>query len=328
VSDLAPVIDEGKTFIRIVDGEEVRSTLKIVEVRMLPEQDAVYESILSHEEVLPAGVKKRSGEKFHSRTRQALNFVYLNPDPSKNTYQGFEYFRDPNRPLLKKDGYVRIEPPLRALVDADYREGLPETNEEGEVIKKKQRRKDLAPYRFTFRYEKELFAGCPPRNPDLKFFGELDPKTMAVIERMSAKVAKIIRIVHNNENMLFPFEGEMAFYFNSWVKNGGCIPTAMCFDRIGYERFLGEHNDAESLDDRPRYALMTGEPGSTTSRNRNIKDVANHPSNAFGQKIMIIIASDVLSMGTSLTNGRKFIHGGPNYSLTTARRSHQPSRLP
>jgi hypothetical protein len=315
VSDLAPIYDEGETFFRMVDGVERESTLRIVQVRMLPEQDEVYKSILEHTELLPEGAKKRSGEKFHSRTRQALNFIYLNPDPSKNTYQGFEYFRDPNRPSVKKDGYVRIDPPLRAYVDVNYREGISETNEAGEVIKKKPRRKDLAPYRFTFRYEKELFAGCPPRNPNLQFFEPLDPQRMAVIERMSAKNAFIIRTVHLN--MRYPFEGEMAFYFNSWVMNGGCIPVAMDFDAIGYERFLGEHNDAESLDDRPRYALMTGEPGSTTARNRNIKDVANHPSNAFGRKIMIIIASDVLSMGTSLTNGRKFFFGGPNYALTT-----------
>uniref|UniRef100_A0A6C0CIK4 Helicase ATP-binding domain-containing protein n=1 Tax=viral metagenome TaxID=1070528 RepID=A0A6C0CIK4_9ZZZZ len=319
VSDLAPVYDQGQPFWRNVNGTDEKSTLKIVEVRMLPEQDEVYQEILDRKEPLREGVKKRTGEKFHSRTRQCLNFIYINPEePEKNTYDGFEYFRDPLKPSADKNGYVIVDPPIQAYVKEGYKEGMGKVlNKNGKKVGE-PRRENLEPHRFTFRFEDELFAGCPPRNPDLKQFGkgsELDRKRLAVIRRMSAKYARVIEIVHTD--MMFPHEGEMAFYFHSWVLNGGCIPLAMCFDAMGYERFLGEHNDAELLDDRPRYALMTGEPGSTTSRNRNIKDVANHPANAFGNKIMIIIASDVLSMGTSLTNGRKFIMGGPNYSLTT-----------
>lgn len=339
---LAPVFDEGKTFTRIVNGREVESTIKIVEVPMSIEQEAVYlkarEKATEQQtiEQVDAVTDEKEREKFFSESRKALNFVYMVPgQPELNTQTGFEYFDDPvdllnveraanskskTKKVKKvKNGFVSINPSLRRTqkelqkAEDDARKkaldlGIPYV--EGTI----PNRSNLDPFRFKLRYETELFKGCPPRPKDLKATDKLDPKRLAVIRRMSAKAAKIIEIVHNDFRRIG--EGEVAYYYHPWLKNGGGILLGICFDLMGYDRFEGLTDDATALSDKPRYAFMMGEPGSTDSRNRNIKKVVNHPINAFGSKVIMIIASDVTSTGLSFTNVRKFIHGGPSFNLT------------
>ncbi len=271
--------------------------------------------------------KKR--ERFFSESRKALNFVYIYPgNPDKNTQTGFEYFRDPGRepdfripddlgdkPVIVKDGFVEYTPSKRA------------TKAELILIKlsKATKRQDLAPFKFKLRFEKvgpdgtfksSLFANTPPKNTDLKLYGvgsQLDLKRLAVIRRMSAKNARIIELVHSD--FKYTNEGEFTYYYHPWLKNGGGILLGICFELMGYERLDGLSDDATLLSDKPRYAFMMGEPGGTNARNRNIKRIVNHPLNRFGDKVRIIIASDVTSTGLSFTNVRKFIHGGPSFNL-------------
>lgn len=334
MAGLPPVIDEGKSFWRTLEnGEEVASEIKVVNSSMLPEQEAVYRSIFSSEE----DGQEKTNETFYVKSRQALRFIYIDPtDPKNNTYSGFD-------PVIKdkeivRESFIISDPPLKIPKpkkkdkekEFSKAPGIPsiaeqiETKaqakkeiEEGVVGKVKKEKKV---HLFKFRFEKELFAGCPPRPTELKQFGlgsELDPQRLQVVRRMSTSFAKIIEIVH--KDMRYPNEGEMTFFFHPWIRNGGCIPLGMCFDAMGYERFDGTHNNIDLLDERPRYAFMTGEPGSTPARNRNIRDIANHPSNRFGQKLMVVLASDVSAVGVSFTNGRKFIYGGPTFNLI-----HQP----
>ena len=352
---LAPVFDEGQVFPRIVDGEEIESSIKVVNVRMLPEQEQVYANVrernLRETDISKAfqeasKVKGDKREKFFSESRKALNFVYLIPgNPEKNTQTNFEYFCDeeitPGGVMISDEEFMKrllggdTKPTAEAVKKAIRERAKLKSLLAGNVIfdpprqltraaKRKMeaegitKRQDLAPFTFKFRYERELFRNCPPRNDHLKLFGEgskLDEKRLQVIRRMSAKAARIIEIVHYDMKRVG--EGELAYCYHPWLKNGGGILLGMCFDLMGYERFDGvEEDDATRVDNRPRYAFMMGEPGSTDSRNRNIKKIVNHPSNAFGDKIRIIIASDVTSTGLSFTNVRKFIHLGPAFNLT------------
>tara|TARA_R110002074_G_scaffold222400_2_gene393232 strand:+ start:1 stop:2805 length:2805 start_codon:yes stop_codon:yes gene_type:complete len=296
------VIDEGESF-EYKDKDTIRtSNLKLYNVPMGDEQMEVYEKIKEGEE----GSKK---EAFFSKSRQALNSIYLDPeDPSKNTRKGFEYFEDPGKPENSKlDGHVVIDPPLRTPTRYD---------EDGEIIIE-EKRKNLEPHKFSYLHENELFEHCKPRNDNLKFKGqgsELDPCRMEVIRRMSAKNAKIIELVHNDH--LYEGEGEAAYYYNKLVKSGGGIPLGMHFDLIGYDRFEGLVADISKLTKRPRYAYITGEPGSTKARNRNIRKIANHPKNIYGEYLMIVITSDVSSTGLSFLNVRKFFHGGSDFNRT------------
>lgn len=330
---LPPIKDEGKSFVRVLeDGEEVESTIKVVNVKMLPEQEAVYNAIVAAEKT-DAANKAETHETFYNNSRQALRFVFLNPyDSSKNTNAGFEDEIYDGK--VVKESFIIVTPPLPPPKDKKKKkqtkiigkqgptleEQIEEDTRKKQAQEKREKRKEMTKaekvHRFRFRFEEELFKGCPPRPENLKQFGvgsQLDQKRLKVIRRMSAEFAEIIRFVH--EDMLYPNEGEMAFYFHPWIRNGGCILLGMCFELMGYERFDGLDSNAELLDDRPRYAFMTGEPGSTAARNRNIRDVANHPSNRFGQKIMIVLASDVSAVGISFVNARKFIHGGATFSL-------------
>src|SRR5690606_24903635 len=59
-----------------------------------------------------------------------------------------------------------------------------------------------------------------------------------------------------------------------------------------------------------------GEPGSTAARARNVRAIANHPLNAFGDKLAIVIASDAAAVGLSFVNARKIIHNGAVFSVT------------
>ena len=337
---LAPVYDEGKTFTRIVNGHEVESTIKIVEVPMSIQQQAVY--LKAREKASEQGTieqvdevtDEKEREKFFSESRKALNFVYLVPgQPELNTQTGFEYFHDEadlldvqraadaksKKSRVIKNGFVDINPSLRRTqkefkiaedIARKKAKDLGIEYTEGQI----PNRSGLKPFHFTLRYERELFKNCPPRPKDLKATDKLDPKRLAVIRQMSAKAAKIIEIVHSDFRRVG--EAEVAYYYHPWLKNGGGILLGICFDLMGYDRFEGLTDDATVLSDKPRYAFMMGEPGSTDSRNRNIKKVVNHPINAFGSKVIMIIASDVTSTGLSFTNVRKFIHGGPSFNLT------------
>lgn len=311
-SSLSPVYDQGQTFMYEVDGVMKESTIKIVECPMLPEQDAVAINIVAthkyQKEQKAKGEldkKKRPGA-FLSDTRQALSFVFIDPNnPLRNSQKGFEYFFDPNSKINSKDGFVIMDPAKRLTVA-----------EKAELKAQKgpQRRTNLDPIKFSFRYEEDLFADCIPRNQiNLKKGDKLDEKRLAVIRRMSARYARIIEIVHNEHR--FPGEWEMTYYYNPYVKAGGGILLGMCFQEMGYEVFHGITDDASRIDDGLRFAYMTGDPGSTAARSRNIRTVANHPSNAFGDKIMIIIGSDTTSVGVSFTNARKMIHNGAVFNL-------------
>jgi hypothetical protein len=334
MAGLPPVFDQGRSFQRVLEsGEIVESIVKVVSVEMLPEQEAVYRSVVGSED---NGQKtERSNETFYVQSRQSLRFIFIDPTkPSRNTYAGFEDEIYAGKVI--KESFIISDPPLRPAKDKAKKDGTitktvtlqtakeqiekkaTEMKENGK--KRKGEGKQKIVHKFKFRFEAELFKDCPPRPSNLKAFGkgsELDPARLKVIKRMSASYAKVIQFVHSD--MRYQNEGEMAFYFHPWIRNGGCIPLGMCFDLMGYERFDGIHNNADLLDERPRYAFMTGEPGSTAARNRNIRDVANHPSNRFGQKIMIVLASDVSAVGVSFINGRKFIYGGPTFNLI-----HQP----
>lgn len=308
---LSPIYDEGKTFKYKVDGKEFESTIKIVECRMLPEQEAIYLDVRGQAEEIKkrrkAGELKgnKGGEKFFSASRQALNFVYIDPkNPMRNTYTGFEYFHDPENPSATIDGFVIMDPSKRKT-KAEERK----LAEDGLA-----KRPNLGPTKFSFRYD--MFEGCPPRNPNLKRFGEgskLDPMRLERIRRMSAKYAEIINIVHND--MLYPGEGEMAYYYNPYVQNGGGILLGMCFYEMGYDVVTGVTDDASSLTNAPKFAYMTGEPGSTAARVRNIRTIANDKSNLFGDKIAIVIASDTASVGLSFNHARKIIHNGSVFTL-------------
>lgn len=296
------VIDEGEQFYYTnEEEEEVLSNMKIYEVKMGPEQEKVYLKIRQNEDI--GGGKK---EAFYSKSRQALNSIYINPfDSEKNTRLGFEYNPKDSKGRLKPPEirdlwHVVIDPPIKKL--------------EGD---NDQKRSNLEPHRFTYRYESELFAHCKPRNPNLKLYeegGELDMERLEVIRRQSAKNAEIILLTH--QNFLYQGEGEMVYYYNKLVKSGGGIPLGMDFDLMGYERFIGLTDDIDKMTKRPRYAYITGEPGSTAARNRNIRKIANHPKNLYGEYLRIVITSDVSSTGLSFLNVRKFIHGGTDFNLT------------
>lgn len=314
-SGLSPVYDEGKTFFyELEDGSVEESTIKIVECPMLPEQEAVYLKVRSmpenrellKEQGLLTGNEKK--ETFYSSSRQALNFVFIDPNnPARNTYNNFEYFFDPDDPKSSKDGFVVMNPPKH----------LTKAQQQINRDNGKTKRSNLPPTQFSFRYGNDLFAGCPPRNPNLKRFGpgsKLDPQRLEVIRRMSAKFARIIEIVHYD--VKYPGEGEMTYYYNPYVKNGGGILLGMCFYAMGYDVLDGTKDDANKYDDRPRFAYMTGEPGSTAARARNVRAIANHPSNAFGDKLAIVIASDSASVGLSFVNARKIILNGGAFTLS------------
>jgi hypothetical protein len=316
---LSPIYDEGKTFM-FDDGDGLKeSTIKIVECKLLPEQEAAYLEVLRSEQ--EERNKKTTGEvakdkrpgAFLSSVRQVLNFLFIDPNnPLRNTHKGFEFFYDPENKDNSKDGFVVMTPSKRKT-----------EREKKELINKKAEaerngvsleRVPPVPTTFAFRYERDLFAGCTPLSEiKLTENSKLDESRMQVIRRMSARFAKIIEIVHYDNK--YPGEGEMAFYHNELVKAGGGILLGMCFQAVGYELFDGRTDDATRLDDRPRYAYMTGDPGSTAARSRNVRVVANHPSNAFGKKIKIIIGSNTTSFAVSFANARKMIHNGGTFSL-------------
>jgi hypothetical protein len=317
---LAPVTEEGDYFTYEENGVRRTSTFKIVEIPMLEEQEELYVKLLEdaeeRTELAHRGIKRVQGERseaFYGDQRMVLNFVYIDPyDPDNNSYKGFEYFFDPDDVGSKsknKDGFVIMKPSLQPTREekAEYKRlGL-------------KKRPDLKPTRFSFRYRDELFEGCPPRNPDLKRFGpgsELDPKRLAVIRRMSAKYAFIIETVHND--LRYPGEGEFAFVYNSLLRNGGGILLGMCFYEMGYDVLLGVEEDSiEFLDEKPRFAFMTGEPASTPARNRNIRAIVNDKRNAFGQLVAVVIASQTAGVGLSYVNARKMFHIGGDFSITT-----------
>jgi hypothetical protein len=312
---LSPVYDEGKTFMYEVDGKMVESTIKIVECPMLKEQEDVYLAVLASEKEEKAekergerGKDKRPGA-FRSGIRQALSFAFINPNNHfNNSHKGFEYFYDPDNRLNSKDGFVYLNPPKRLTVKEKAQ--LESQTTGG------KRRPNLEPIKFEFRYRNDLFAGCKPRDDNLTKFKPLDQDRLNVIRRMSARFARIIEIVHNEDEQMFPGEMEMAYYYNPYVKAGGGILLGMCFYEMGYDVFHGvKDDDATRVPNKPKFAYMTGDPGSTAARSRNIRTVANHPSNAFCDKIAIVIGSDTTSVGVSFTNARKIIHNGAVFNL-------------
>lgn len=315
---LSPIYDQGKPFLYLDDGVEKMSTIKIVECPMLPEQEAVYLAVLASQEndkmLKKQGLiekRKRPGA-FESSVRQALTFVFIDPNNHfRNSHKGFEYFNDPGDSKNSKDGFVRLQPPKRMTTAQKEQKALDKKN--GIKRTKIEVKEEDKVTKFYFRYGRDLFKDCPPRNENLKAGDKLDEQRLQVIRRMSARFAKIIEIVHYDN--LFPGEGEMAYYYNPYVKAGGGILLGMCFYEMGYDVFSGVDNNPSKLDERPRFAYMTGDPGSTAARSRNVRTVANDPTNAFGEKIKIIIGSETTAVGVSFTNARKMIHNGGVFTL-------------
>lgn len=325
----ARFIEEGQTFQRILeDGRLVTSTIKVVSIPMEQEQDEVFE-ITKEGGVSGSEEKELSqSERFALGKRKAANFVYINPeDPQRSSASGFEFFEDVGEgdvSTIVANGFVQVDPPLRRT----YREQQLALKERerlkaGVITRDQlryQRRQRLGKHAFTFRFENQLFQDVPPRPSKLNFHGKQSKSEietwnarLEVIRRFSCKYAWIIDYVHNN--LLHANEGEMTYYYYPLIRDGGGILLGMCFDLMGYKRFTGESNNVNELDDYPRYAYYAGDPASTVARNKNILEVANSPANAYGRKIMIVIASDVGATGLSFLNARKFIHGGATYTL-------------
>lgn len=317
------------TFVRIVNDIEIKTKLKVWNCQMLQEQYDVYSRYKNEDDreddgEIVAEEIDTLNDTFTVRTRQALNFVFLKPN-SIASVEGFEYFEDNSLKQKEREKYLNgnviVTPPT--IMTQDQRE---EANQKKLERKQTKLEKNKAPeplkkrsegeHKFQFRFEKELFKNAEPRPKNLKFTDDLltlIPKRMNIIRRMSAKAYEVILLVHHN--LKFPGEGEFTYYYHKWIREGGGILLGMCFDLIGYDRFNGKTNRADQLDDRPRYAYMMGKPGSTEARNSNIQEVVNNPLNRFGQKVAIIIASAVTATGWSFLNARKFIHGGPDYTL-------------
>lgn len=327
-------IEEGEPFSRYdaTLNAAVTTTIKVWPCQMLDEQYAVYNTYVDVEDegdIEDIGYDETavSNDKFTVGTRKALNFIYIDPtNPAKNSSEGFEYIDDANDGKVKKridkgikdgtpDGFVIVDPPLLiTAAEQDKRDTikkeLKQRRAEGEQVQERK----IANWTFAFKFENELFAGLSPRPANLKHGDPLPQDRMELIRRMSCKAYEIINMVHYNHR--FPGEPEFTFYYHPWIRDGGGILLGMCFDLVGYDRFIGDHNDINLFgDEKPRYSYMMGEPGSTKLQVENIQNIVNHPKNRFGGYVMIVIASNITATGWSFLNARKFIHGGPDYTL-------------
>lgn len=355
LDDEVKIIYEGTPLRRTSNNEITAKEIKIYNCQMTNYQYQVYldnkseneegEEIFAEELDFEAYDNKQTqaNDKFTVRTRQALNFTFISTRET-NTLGEFEYFDDPdfNNKETKKyrDGFIIITPPTILTSEQknnkiklkEQAAAAKEENEEKGTKAKRTKSKKVTDkkgkeHTFKLKNEETLFKGCEPRPANLKFTDRLENwvddhgvkheglvhKRMQVIRRMSSKAYEVIKLVH--ENHKFVDEPEFTYYYHKWIKEGGGILLGICFDLIGYQRFTGSTNNAESLPDSPKYSFMMGKPGSTDWRNGNIQEVVNHPSNRFGQKVLIIIASAVTATGWSFLNARKFIHGGPDYTL-------------
>jgi hypothetical protein len=298
--------------------------------------------------------ENEKGEAFYRESRRAANYVifsWTNVPPPKHrndTASEFEHFVDPQNPdASRPNGVFEVTPPLHKTAaerEATKQRKVQEKREreqaklEADLNNAKYIRppsshvNEVHTFKFFWNYNQQLpTLGLEPRPNKLQFGQALPKHRLELIRRMSAKAYFIICHVHNQNNIVrgrgqpynpkegwtFEGEGEVTFVYHSLVRAGGCIPLGVMFEYVGYDRYEGTDDifSVSQLADKPRYAYMTGFPGSTDGRNKNIKDVLNTFENRFGAKIIVNIASDVASTGLSFVNFRKFIHLGPSFRM-------------
>lgn len=316
--------------------------------------DVVDAEFIGDAELEEVDEENERGEAFYRESRRAANYVIFSWTGTKqnrhrsDTASEFEYFNDPQNPdASRPNGVFKVVPPLHKT--AAEREAARQVKaqekrerEQAKLHAELEGVRYIRPpsshvnevHRFSFfwNYNKELpTLGLEQRPVNLQFGDPLPRRRLELIRRMSAKAYFIICHVHNQNNLIrargqpydpnagwtFEGEGEVTFVHHSLVRAGGLIPLGVMFDFVGYDRYLGNDDviSMSQLPDRPRYAYMTGFPGSTEGRNKNIKDVLNTRENIYGRKIIVNLASDVASTGLSFVNFRKFIYLGPSFRM-------------
>ncbi len=139
--------------------------------------------------------------------------------------------------------------------------------------------------------------------------GNTHEETLAKISKFSVKYAETIRGILNQ----FENKAGNTYVYNSFVDGGGCILFSRLLELFGYTRSI---NGLEDTDGK-RYVILTNrtidDEGKIVS---NVQTTFNHPDNAQGQKIQVIIGSKTSGEGFSFYNVENIVIHTPffNYS--------------